>query len=309
MNKPRIFLGSSGKQEKLLQALTRGLEDVAQVEPWTTSFNPGTTTLERLLELAHEVDFAAFVFAQDDWTTQDPKSSSASSESGQASPRDNVVFEAGLFGGTLGMRRTFILHAQGAKLPSDLLGLTCIRFEAATPAAVRIVNQKLRTAIESVGSVTRIEGCWWQFSLTERTAKEPSAVSLLKISRDRDGALELNGRSWQEDGTLSARYWSEALKEKKEPSGVFYYWKGERPLQPGAPQLEGTGEIRLESAERASGYFTTRADTPPKVNTRTAGVYLRADPEDLSCLDGRDDTKRAELIAERLRHCKSIKTT
>ena len=53
MDKPRIFLGSSGKQEKLLQALTRGLEDVAHVEPWTTSFNPGTTTLERLLELAH----------------------------------------------------------------------------------------------------------------------------------------------------------------------------------------------------------------------------------------------------------------
>ena len=69
MDKPRIFLGSSGKQEKLVQALTRGLVDVAHVEPWTTSFNPGTTTLERLLELAHEVDFAAFVFAQDDWTT------------------------------------------------------------------------------------------------------------------------------------------------------------------------------------------------------------------------------------------------
>src|SRR6185436_5431710 len=98
MNKPRIFLGSSGKQEKLLQSLTRGLEDIAQVEPWTTSFNPGTTTLERLLELAHEVDFAVFVFAQDDWTTTSPLAS-APSRSGQASPRDNVVFEAGLFGG------------------------------------------------------------------------------------------------------------------------------------------------------------------------------------------------------------------
>src|SRR3954467_10583933 len=106
MEKPRLFLGSSGKQGKLLQALTRGLKDVAHVEPWTTSFNPGTTTLERLLELAHEVDFAAFVFARDDWTT-----TSVSTGSGQASPRDNVVFEAGLFGGTLGMRRTFILHA------------------------------------------------------------------------------------------------------------------------------------------------------------------------------------------------------
>lgn len=57
---PRIFLGSSGKQTKLLKALTRGLEEVARVEPWTTSFNPGTSTLERLVELTREVDFAAF---------------------------------------------------------------------------------------------------------------------------------------------------------------------------------------------------------------------------------------------------------
>src|SRR6188474_1602081 len=131
MTKPRIFLGSSGKQEKLLQALTRGLEDVAHVEPWTTSFNPGTTTLERLVELAHEVDFAAFAFAQDDWTTSSLPTTPSTGPS-QASPRDNVVFEAGLFGGVLGMRRTFILHADGSKLPSDLLGLTSVRYEATT---------------------------------------------------------------------------------------------------------------------------------------------------------------------------------
>jgi hypothetical protein len=307
MDKPRIFLGSSGKQEKLLQAVTRGLEDVARVEPWTTSFNPGTTTLERLLELTREVDFAAFVFAEDDWTTESPPGSPAPG-GGQASPRDNVVFEAGLFGGVLGMRRTFILHASGSKLPSDLLGLTCVRYgEATTAAEMRAVNQKLRKAIENEGHLSRIEGLWWQFSLTERTAREPSAVSLLRISRNRDGALELAGRSWQEDGSLSARYWSEAVKEKKESSGIFYYWKGERPLDPNAPQLDGTGEIRVESAERASGYFTTHADTHPKVNARTAGVYWRADPEDMGILDGRDDRKRAQLIAERLRHWKSIK--
>src|SRR5262245_57699976 len=218
MNKPRIFLGSSGKQEKLLQALTRGLEDVAQVVPWTTSFNPGTTTLERLFELAHEVDFAAFVFAQDDWTTQSPQAS-PSPEAGQASPRDNVVFEAGLFGAALGMRRTFILHAKGAKLPTDLLGLTSVRYEGTTPTQVKVINERLRNASENEGRVSRIEGYWWQFSLTERTEREPSAVSLLKISRGRDGVLELTGRAWQEDGTLSARYWSEATKERKECSG------------------------------------------------------------------------------------------
>ena len=306
MTKPRIFLGSSGKQAKLLQALTRGLEDIAHVEPWTTSFNPGTTTLERLLELTREVDFAAFVFAQDDWTAH---TSPAESESapGQASPRDNVVFEAGLFGGVLGMRRTFILHASGAKLPTDLLGLTCVRYDGSTAAAeMKAVCQKLRNAIENESRVARIEGMWWQFSLTQRTAKEPSALGLLKISRNRNGALEMSGRAWQEDGALSARYWSEALKEKEDASGVFYYWKGERPLDADAPQLEGTGEVRMESADRASGYFTTRGEA---VNARTSGVYLRADPTDIGIMDGNDIRQRAELIAERLMHWQSIKSS
>ena len=306
MDKPRIFLGSSGKQAELLEALTRGLDDIARVEPWTTSFNPGTTTLDRLVELTREVDFAAFAFAQDDWTTASPSASPPTS-AGQASPRDNVVFEAGLFGGVLGMRRTFIIHANGAKLPSDLLGLTCVRYDGTTTAAeMKVVNEKLRKAIENEGQVVRIEGLWWQFSLTERNQREPSAVSLLRISRDRDGGLEVRGRSWQKDGSLSARYGSEAAKERKEPSGVFYYWKGERPRDPNAPQLDGTGEIRMESADRAAGYWTTRADTRPRVNERTSGVYWRANAEDLSILDGRDDRRRAELIAERLKQWESI---
>ena len=304
MDKPRIFLGSSGKQEKLLQALTRGLEDIAHVEPWTTSFNPGTTTLERLLELTRGVDFAAFVFARDDWTAKSPPAADASG-SGQESPRDNVVFEAGLFGGTLGMRRTFILHAHGSKLPSDLLGLTCVRYDATTAAEIKVMCDKLRKAIENEGRIARIEGLWWQFSQTERSAREPSAVSLLQISRDHDGVLGVSGRSWQEDGTLSARYWSEAAKEKRDPSGVFYYWKGERPRHANAPQLDGTGEIRIESADRASGYFTTRSETHPRINERTSGIYVRANPEHLSILDGPDDRKRAELIAERLTQWKS----
>ena len=306
---PRIFLGSSAQQEKLLQALTRGLSDIAHVEPWTTSFMPGTSALDRLLELTREVDFAAFIFAQDDWTASNPSASSQPGP-GQASPRDNVVFEAGLFGCTLGMRRTIILHANGAKLPSDLLGLTCVRYDGAlTPSELKIINQKIRTAIENEGRVTRVEGSWWQFSLTERTAKEPSALGLLKISRDRNGALELTGRSWREDGSLSARYWSEAVKEREGSSGLFYYWKGERPLDPNAPQLDGTGEIKLESPDRASGYFTTRADADPNVNARTAGVYWRADPADISILDDRDDQKRAALIAQRLTQWKSVRNT
>jgi len=301
MNKPRIFLGSSGKQVELLEAITRGLDDLVEVESWTTTFNPGRSTLDRLVELTQEVDFAAFVFAQDDWTT------TGSSQSGQAAPRDNVVFEAGLFGGALGIRRTFILHANDSKLPSDLLGLTAVRYDPATsPAEIRAINEKLRKAIEAEGRRGQVEGLWWQLSLTTRSEEEPSAVSLLRISRDRDGGLNVNGRAWQEDGTLSARYWSKAVKERKDPAGIFYFHNGERPRHPNAPQFEGTGEITVESSDRATGYWTTRSDRDPGLNARTSGVYIRADPSVLQVLDGGSEEERAELISQRLREWKSV---
>ena len=167
------------------------------------------------------------------------------------------------------------------------------------------INQKLRKAIETEGHRGPVEGLWWQLSLTVRTETEPSAVSLLRISRDRDGALNVTGRSWQEDGTLSARYWSEATKERKDPASIFYFWKGERPRHPDAPQLEGTGEIRVETAGRATGYWTTRSDRDPGLNARTSGIYLRADPSDLQVLDGGSEEERAQLIAQRLREWKS----
>ncbi len=160
------------------------------MEPWTTTFNPVRSTLDRLVELSREVDFAAIVFAQDGWTTTD------AAQSGQASPRDNVVFEAGLFGGALGIRRAFIIHANGSKLPTDLLGLTAVRYDpACTPADVRAINGKLRKAIEAEGRRGLVEGLWWQLSLTARSEGEPSAVSLMRISRDRDGGLNVTGRA------------------------------------------------------------------------------------------------------------------
>lgn len=304
MNRPRIFLGSSGKQSKLLEELTHGLEDVADVEAWTTVFNPGVGTLERLVELTKEVDFAAFIFAQDDWTNV----GAPSAESGQASPRDNVVFEAGLFGGVLGMRRTFILHAKDSKLPTDLLGLTCVRYDGSKEdSETDTICDKIRNAIENEGRATRIEGVWWHFALTARTEKEPSAVALMKIWRDRNGSIEISGRAWQEDGTMSGLFQSEAVREKSDSSEIFYFWRGERPMHPDAPQLWGTGDFRLESTDRGTGSWITRTDSDPTMIARTTGVYFRADPDDAGIMDGQDDQKRLEMIAERLGRWKGMR--
>ena len=181
---------------------------------------PAVSTLERLVELTHEVDFAAFVFAQDDWTTNDVPADSETHA--QASPRDNVVFEAGLFGGVLGMRRTFILHANGAKLPSDLLGLTCVRYDVPTTPGGdprRSTRSSARRSRPRDG-IAAIEGLWWQYSLTARSelSRRPSASCGSPAIAA--AGWRSTGDSWQEDGTLSARYRSEASKEKTDPSGV-----------------------------------------------------------------------------------------
>jgi len=75
-------------------------------------------------------------------------------------------------------------------------------------------------------------------------------------------------------------------------------------ISPIAP-IEGTGEIRVETADRATGYWTTRSDRDPGMNARIAGVYIRANPSDLQVLDGGSEEEGAELIAQRLREWKS----
>jgi hypothetical protein len=100
-----------------------------------------------------------------------------------------------------------VLHAHGSKLPSDLLRLTSVRDDPTTSSAeLRAINQKLRKGIETEGRRGRVEGLWWQLLLTMRGDDEPSAVSLLRISRVRDGGLNVTALAWQEDGALSARY-------------------------------------------------------------------------------------------------------
>ncbi|MET0888248.1 MAG: hypothetical protein ABWX92_17565 [Mycetocola sp.] len=124
-------------------------------------------------------------------------------------------------------------------------------------------------------------------------------------TRDRSGALQLAGRAWREDGGLSARYWSEATKERTDVPGVFYF-RGERPRDPNAPTIEGTGQFLLESADRGAGYFTTRSDIHPDAESRTSGVVLRADSEDANILDAGDNASRAALLAEKLGRWKEI---
>jgi predicted nucleotide-binding protein len=72
--------------------------------------------------MVDEADFAALVFGPDD------KVMSRGGE--EMAPRDNVIFELGLFMGGLRRERTFVVKEQRTdiKIPTDLMGMTPIPY-------------------------------------------------------------------------------------------------------------------------------------------------------------------------------------
>jgi predicted nucleotide-binding protein len=120
---PALFIGSSAEGLKFARALEKQLEHDAEVTIWKDGvFGLGGGTLETLVGELPRFDFAALVLTEDDLTL--------SRKHTDPSPRDNVVFELGLFMGHLGRFRTFIVYNKDAdlKLPSDLAGVTSATF-------------------------------------------------------------------------------------------------------------------------------------------------------------------------------------
>jgi hypothetical protein len=117
--KPRIFIGSSGSSRNFAEAIHARLEDVAECTVWTAgAFALSKSTRAGLLDNLHDSDFGIFVFAADDDAIIKGKLLKV--------PRDNVVYEAGLFSGYLCPERCFIAVPKSVEVhvPTDLAGMT-----------------------------------------------------------------------------------------------------------------------------------------------------------------------------------------
>jgi predicted nucleotide-binding protein len=74
-------------------------------------------------------------------------------------PRDNVIFELGLFTGALGRKRTFVVSPSGKKLkvPSDLLGINFVQYSvtSAQPLseAIEVACEDLRKIVQENGPI------------------------------------------------------------------------------------------------------------------------------------------------------------
>jgi CRP/FNR family transcriptional regulator, cyclic AMP receptor protein len=121
---PSVFIGSSSEalaEATFISESLRSRQFFTRL--WTQGvFQLSRTTLEDLLAVANSIDFAVLLITSDDTTVSRGKK--------KPSPRDNIVFELGLFMGALGRERAFIVNLNDAdlKLPTDILGITTVPY-------------------------------------------------------------------------------------------------------------------------------------------------------------------------------------
>ncbi|MBS0448890.1 MAG: nucleotide-binding protein [Proteobacteria bacterium] len=149
---PKVFIGSSTKGLPIAEAIQKALSHTAEAVIWNQGvFRTTNVPIENLLRAVGEYDFGVFVFL--------PEDELRAREEAVLSVRDNVIFEVGLFIGTLGRERTFFLAPKNqdvkAYLPSDLAGITPAFYDPAASsreAAVGAPLYEVREAIRALGA-------------------------------------------------------------------------------------------------------------------------------------------------------------
>lgn len=156
--KPKLFIISTVESLNIARDIKVQLDfDEVDVTIWndTNVFNGGDYTLEALERVVEESDFGLAILQDDDVIL--------SREVEQRAPRDNVIFELGLFMGLLTRKRTFIALPRGVeqKLASDLRGLTPFEYKITSKTDYDVSNlaHSLRKAISRLGKRDKLDMC------------------------------------------------------------------------------------------------------------------------------------------------------
>lgn len=124
--KPRIFIGSSTEGIEVAEAIHYNLDHFAEVTPWFAGiFGLSVVAWESLERSLNKFDFAILVLSLDDRLKIRGKYKSV--------PRDNVLFELGLYVGKLGLEKCYGVvprNAEDLRLPTDLAGITFATYES-----------------------------------------------------------------------------------------------------------------------------------------------------------------------------------
>jgi hypothetical protein len=186
----KLFIGSSGSSVTVADLIAKRLEGMGSVK--VRVWNEGVFTLndgvlDRLLEIVKEYDFAVMIWGPDDVT--ESKGEFA------ASPRDNVIFECGLFMGVLGKGRVFIVYDSKVKikLPSDFDGITLAsydgsRVEEEGESAIRDASGEIAREIRRPRQ-QELVGEWRSIFVKNADPDHTDIIDDLRIAPWRDGIV------------------------------------------------------------------------------------------------------------------------
>ena len=152
----QIFIACSGKATVEAQFLATKLQEQElqniEIKPvkWWSTAKKFTTIIEKLVNHTKECDFAAILLTGEDLLFK-------ANNGGEFAPRDNCVFEAGLFAGSFGpnLSRCFLLTSIDKDLlPSDLQGLEYIKFTESSVDTVKS-EDSLEAAADAIGQALK----------------------------------------------------------------------------------------------------------------------------------------------------------
>lgn len=237
MVRSKVFLGSSREGKDVAERLAVDLDrsGITESTPWTHgAFRPGRHALGSLVDLARTVDFAVMVLSPDDLV--------ASRDTTTQAPRDNVVFELGLFMGALGPERTFMVLPDGMdlKLPSDVAGITYLHYPA---RADNNMSAALSGVVIGVIDEVKMAG-----PRDEAPATHPQRPPVPSLARNVENDLRLLRRNLTPQGWTFR--WNEARTtlRVKGPRGTQHALKMSQPSKMQADFDQSVRELRSRGA-------------------------------------------------------------
>ncbi len=175
---PRLLVASTKEALPYAKALQSLLSPEITAEIWDEGlFGPGEYTLESLETHGRQFDGALVVATADDRVVSRRKASKA--------PRDNIVFEFGLFVAFFGRRRALLLveSTKALKIPTDVGGLTCIRFAKSTPVEAGLED--------TAKNLKRITSRWQETTVDAERVKRLDGLLRLVLNdiQERSGVV------------------------------------------------------------------------------------------------------------------------
>lgn len=290
----RVFIASSSEGLEVANVIRDLLGRNRNLEPaiWNKgTFELSRTYIESLEKELNRADFAVLALTRDDITTSRKKKS--------MTPRDNVLFELGLFMGGLGRERCYLVHdmESGLKLPSDLMGVEPAAYRKrrsedlsqSLETACRLITRRInklgvRPKLDANAKLerekvrrfcSRIAGTWWERIVT----KSDVAISFFQIAPDPTiSTVRMSGDTFDAEGGLVARWRSAAAEIRPSEKAILYSWQGWHPISsPGEPyagfgtfEFEGTTSTLSRGMGRFADIHVARVE-----NTTWKSVELR----------------------------------